>query len=76
MTVITVTTRLTHKYLMGKTKHELADWILRDNDTITKMHQAILRHGRHTSDCRYNGGFDCTCGKDDLVAEAHGWLES
>ncbi len=29
MSVMTVTTRITHKYLMGKHKHELADMIMK-----------------------------------------------
>lgn len=30
---------------------------------------ALLTYGHHTSACRWNGGFDCTCGWSDI---AHG----
>jgi hypothetical protein len=41
MSIMEFTTRITHKYLMGKTKHELADWIMRDLDEIEKLQTEI-----------------------------------
>jgi hypothetical protein len=30
------------------------------------LRAAILKYAGHTSDCRWRGGHDCTCGLDEL----------
>jgi hypothetical protein len=42
MSIMTVTTRITSKYLMGKTKWELAEWIMRDLDEIERLERQDL----------------------------------
>ena len=32
--------------------------------------EKILRHGTHTSSCRWRGGHDCDCGWEELQNEA------
>lgn len=73
MSIITVTVRLTHKYLMGKTKSELSDWILQDNKSMTQLHEGVLRYGHHVEGC-FSSGRDCTCGYDDAKRAAREWL--
>lgn len=33
---------------------------------VVRLWGSLLHYGRHTSDCRYYGGFDCSCGWDEL----------
>jgi len=37
MSTMVVTTRITHKYLMGKSKWDLTSWIMRDLDDMDKL---------------------------------------
>jgi hypothetical protein len=41
MSTMVVTTRITHKYLMNKSKWELASWIMDDLDKIDKLADEI-----------------------------------
>lgn len=35
-------------------------------EEIIELRDAVLKYGTHTTDCRYRGGHDCTCGLDEL----------
>lgn len=37
-------------------------------DDIARLRAALVKHGRHTSDCRFLGGFDCDCGLQEALA--------
>jgi DnaJ-class molecular chaperone len=43
MSIMTVTTRITHNYLMNKTKHELATWIIENSKFIEQLLGDIKR---------------------------------
>lgn len=36
-------------------------------EEIERLRAALAKHGRHTSDCRHLGGFDCNCGWEELL---------
>lgn len=43
MTTVEVTTRVTYKYLMGKTKHELAHWLLESMDNEEQLANEVVK---------------------------------
>lgn len=76
MSVTTITTRVTHRYLMGKSKYDLARWILDDLERKTELNKSIVKFARHTDDCESRHGSDCSCGKERAVADAREWIDS
>lgn len=75
MTIITITSTLSHRYLMNKSKDELARWIMEDNARQTKLYQAILDYGHHKMGCQSVVNFPCSCGYATLEQHAKQWLE-
>lgn len=51
-----------------KTKHAIAARF--DAFAMTTSGKALLRYGRHTSNCRHHTGHDCDCGWDEAQADA------
>lgn len=75
MTIITITSTLSHRYLMNKSKDDLARWIMEDNRRLTNLYQAILKHGSHTPECTPQPVYNCACGFKVLKDQAEAWLE-
>ena len=37
---------------------------------VERLRAAVIKLGRHTSNCRFYGGHDCSCGLDDIRSAA------
>jgi hypothetical protein len=65
--------RITHRYLMRRSKEELARMVLDHIRQLDDAHASVKLHGGHLSSCPATMG-ECDCGFREAYNRAVGWF--